>query len=223
MAQCDGQHLGHIPSRAANQNATVDVEVNASSNTAKPHVGVDEDASLSTSSTPTETPLSESAPVDARARAAASVGAPARPEPRTRAQQSIPPALRRAVLLRDPHRCQVPGCRNTTFLDLHHIQLHSEGGRWQRVRRRHRAAGARRSNQALLGPAPPRLQRTRDPGGARAVAGRSWPPRRQPPGPAPRSAAQTAPTPVPTLNDAQWSTRRFSRAARAGLTCAAVT
>jgi hypothetical protein len=39
------------------------------------------------------------------------------------------PALRRAVLLRDEHRCQVPGCRNATFLDLHHIQLRSEGGR----------------------------------------------------------------------------------------------
>jgi Holliday junction resolvase RuvA-like protein len=114
MGHCDGQHLGHIPSRAANQNGAVGVEVNASSDTANTHVGVDGTASLH---------------VDARARAAASGGTPARPKPRTRAQQSIPPALRRAVLLRDQHRCQVPGCRNTTFLDLHHIQLRSEGGR----------------------------------------------------------------------------------------------
>jgi hypothetical protein len=84
-----------------------------------------------TSSTPTEQqPLLESAPLDARAHAAApaSAACAARPEPRARAKQSVPPALRRAVLLRDQHRCQVPGCRNTAFLDLHHIQLRSEGG-----------------------------------------------------------------------------------------------
>jgi hypothetical protein len=45
-----------------------------------------------------------------------------------RAQQSIPPALRRAVLLRDQRRCQVPGCNNTTWRDLHHLDLRSEGG-----------------------------------------------------------------------------------------------
>ena len=46
----------------------------------------------------------------------------------TRATQPIPPALRRAVLVRDQHRCRVPGCKNTTYLDLHHIELRSEGG-----------------------------------------------------------------------------------------------
>jgi hypothetical protein len=47
----------------------------------------------------------------------------------TRAKQTIPPALRRAVLLRDHGCCRVPGCKNTLYLDLHHIQLRSEGGR----------------------------------------------------------------------------------------------
>lgn len=47
----------------------------------------------------------------------------------TRAKQDIPPALRRAVLRRDERRCRVPGCRNATFLDLHHIQHRSDGGR----------------------------------------------------------------------------------------------
>ena len=46
-----------------------------------------------------------------------------------RAAQSVPPALRRALILRDEHRCRVPGCRNATFVDLHHIQWRSEGGR----------------------------------------------------------------------------------------------
>ena len=46
-----------------------------------------------------------------------------------RATQTIPPALRRAVLLRDQHRCQVPGCNNVSWLDVHHIELRSDGGR----------------------------------------------------------------------------------------------
>jgi hypothetical protein len=53
-------------------------------------------------------------------------GAGARVLPR--AHQSIPPALRRAVLLRDQRRCQVPGCNNTIWRDLHHLELRSEGG-----------------------------------------------------------------------------------------------
>jgi hypothetical protein len=50
------------------------------------------------------------------------------PRPTTRAKQTIPPALRRAVLRRDHERCQVPGCTHATFLDLHHIIPRSEGG-----------------------------------------------------------------------------------------------
>jgi hypothetical protein len=133
MAHCDSQQLGHIAPRAANQNAAVGLDVNASSDgAASPRVHETpkvhgDGASLSISSTPTDKPLLESAPVDAPAQAPASGACAAHPEPPARAKQSIPPALRRAVLLRDKHRCQVG--RNTTFLDLHHIQLRSEGGR----------------------------------------------------------------------------------------------
>jgi hypothetical protein len=45
-----------------------------------------------------------------------------------RATQSIPPATRRAVIRRDRMRCVVPGCRNHRFLDVHHLDLRSEGG-----------------------------------------------------------------------------------------------
>jgi hypothetical protein len=45
-----------------------------------------------------------------------------------RATQSVPPAVRRQLLLRDKRVCQVPGCRNTLALDLHHIQPRAEGG-----------------------------------------------------------------------------------------------
>jgi hypothetical protein len=55
----------------------------------------------------------------------AHVGAPKKP---TRATQTIPPALRRQVLRRDRGRCQVPGCRHATFVDVHHLRPRSEGG-----------------------------------------------------------------------------------------------
>ena len=54
--------------------------------------------------------------------------APRRAHLGTRARQTIPPAMRRAVLLRDQRRCQIPGCQNTRFVDVHHLELRSEGG-----------------------------------------------------------------------------------------------
>ena len=47
---------------------------------------------------------------------------------RPRATQDTPPAIRREVFWRDRGRCVVPGCRNATYLDLHHLDLRSEGG-----------------------------------------------------------------------------------------------
>jgi hypothetical protein len=44
------------------------------------------------------------------------------------AKQAIPPATRRAVLRRDHQCCAVPGCRNSQYLDIHHIQPRSAGG-----------------------------------------------------------------------------------------------
>jgi 5-methylcytosine-specific restriction endonuclease McrA len=45
-----------------------------------------------------------------------------------RATQTIPPATRRIVMRRDHMRCVVPGCTNHRFLDVHHLDLRSEGG-----------------------------------------------------------------------------------------------
>jgi hypothetical protein len=50
---------------------------------------------------------------------------PAAPHPQ-RASQTIPPAVRRAVLVRDRHCCQVPGCRHGT--DVHHLRAREDGG-----------------------------------------------------------------------------------------------
>jgi hypothetical protein len=41
--------------------------------------------------------------------------------------QDVPPRIRRKVMRRDHGRCRVTGCRSAVFLDLHHIQLRSEG------------------------------------------------------------------------------------------------
>ncbi|MBM4117103.1 HNH endonuclease [bacterium] len=41
---------------------------------------------------------------------------------------SIPLGLRRAVLARDGHRCQAPGCRATRFLEVHHRRPREHGG-----------------------------------------------------------------------------------------------
>jgi hypothetical protein len=47
---------------------------------------------------------------------------------RSRATQSIPPAIRRHVWRRDRKRCRVTGCQNHRFLDVHHIDPRAEGG-----------------------------------------------------------------------------------------------
>jgi len=49
----------------------------------------------------------------------------AAPEP---AQRTIPAAVRRLVLARDHHRCVVPGCRSSRFIDVHHLRARAAGG-----------------------------------------------------------------------------------------------
>ncbi len=44
-----------------------------------------------------------------------------------RKSRSIPPALRRAVMLRDAH-CRFPGCTHDRFIDLHHVEHWVHGG-----------------------------------------------------------------------------------------------
>ncbi len=57
------------------------------------------------------------------------VGAtPQPPANNKRATQTIPPATRREVMRRDHECCIAPGCRNHRFLDVHHVDLRSEGG-----------------------------------------------------------------------------------------------
>ena len=45
-----------------------------------------------------------------------------------RARQTVTPKVRRAVFLRDGGRCVVNGCRNTRFLEVHHLRPRCEGG-----------------------------------------------------------------------------------------------
>ena len=130
MAQCDGQHLGHIAPLAANENA---VPAPQTRDGAHDHASArtnhaDGDAG--------ETADHAHAHVGAPDRVDADTDDPApqarapHPDPPVlmRATQPTPPALRRAVLVRDQRCCRVPGCKNRAFLDLHHIELRSEGG-----------------------------------------------------------------------------------------------
>jgi hypothetical protein len=59
----------------------------------------------------------------ARLRCDAAISRPGR-----RNTTTIPPATRRAVLARDRHQCQSPGCGRTRFLEVHHVTPRSRGG-----------------------------------------------------------------------------------------------
>lgn len=48
--------------------------------------------------------------------------------PPPHAAQDVAPAVRRAVLRRDHHRCQVPGCTHAGWVDIHHLQTRADGG-----------------------------------------------------------------------------------------------
>jgi hypothetical protein len=98
MAACDAQHLAELLPRVSELRA------------ANENASADTDAH--------DDPRARQCPDHAH------VGGRRRP----RAKQTIPPAMRRAVLTRDRHRCRVPGCTHTTFVDVHHVQPRSEGG-----------------------------------------------------------------------------------------------
>jgi len=109
LAYCDGQQLGCVAPRAANDGAPA----NAPTPSNGAHVGVKVHV--------------ENDSVSIHADAGVPIPSPGAPV-LARAKQTIAPALRRAVVARDHRRCRVPGCRNSVFLDVHHIDLRSEGG-----------------------------------------------------------------------------------------------
>ncbi len=49
-------------------------------------------------------------------------------KPGSRNRSSIPPSVRRKVMVRDGHRCRARGCQNTQFLEVHHIVPRDRGG-----------------------------------------------------------------------------------------------
>lgn len=150
MAECDGQHLGELlpsatvlsargrpnprpPLRAANENASLEAAPTAGAD-GRTHEAPAEPNGDESSAT---CHSSDHAHVDAESRREpdAAVAPDATPPQRaadvrpSRARQSVPPALRRAVLARDRRRCTVPGCTHATFVDVHHVQPRAEGGR----------------------------------------------------------------------------------------------
>jgi len=134
MAHCDGQRLGCITPRAANDGASIV----GSEPSMRVHTGAGHHATDGVPRTPLGARVCARAQEGPRpGHAHVGTDAPLEAAPTSapelpRAQQATPPALRRAVLARDHRRCGVPGCRNSAFLDVHHIQLRSEGGRRRR-------------------------------------------------------------------------------------------
>lgn len=138
MAECDAQHLGQLLPRAANENASASSKAQLSMRPSESEAPSGVHPRMSAS-------LATASPADFGAHMGAAAG-PASDrdstlgqqirrnrdaphgQPRPRAKQSIPPALRRAILARDQHRCRVPGCTHATFVDVHHIVPRSEGG-----------------------------------------------------------------------------------------------
>jgi hypothetical protein len=130
-ARCDGQHVGYVDHRAANENAAVaSVAPNDRTHTDTrfdAHVGAEQvDAHVGAVRVNAHVGADDHER-DGAAHPKAAARANGAPAP-ARAKQTIPPALRRAALRRDNERCRVPGCKNATFLDLHHLDLRSEGG-----------------------------------------------------------------------------------------------
>jgi HNH endonuclease len=118
MASCDAQLTGDVDS--------IDIANVAAPANDNPRAATDDTAYPDPDLAPN--PVHSRAPsatpeIDARRGTA-----PLKAHVSARARQTIPPAVRRAVLQRDHHRCCVPGCKNATFLDLHHIQPRSQGG-----------------------------------------------------------------------------------------------
>jgi hypothetical protein len=117
MAACDAQHIAELlprsaEHRAANENASIDAPTMPSG---------DEITATRQSS--------DHAHVDAQGQQVSdATSTSVATDPTPRARQSIPPALRRAVLTRDRHRCRAPGCTHATFVDVHHVRPRCEGG-----------------------------------------------------------------------------------------------
>jgi len=112
-------------SREHASESTGDTSVTARQCSDHAHVSADPVHSGRAASQPANDAPARAAAATPRQDTAPATRADARPR---RARQDIPPALRRAVLARDRH-CRVPGCSHATFLDIHHIQPLSEGGR----------------------------------------------------------------------------------------------
>jgi len=139
MAACDAQHLGEVlpivvappaneadrGSREGASESTGDASAAARQCSDHAHVRADPVHSSGAASQLANDAPARAAAATPRHDAVPAPHADVRPR---RARQDVPPALRRAVLARDRH-CRVPGCSHATFLDVHHIQPLSEGGR----------------------------------------------------------------------------------------------
>jgi len=137
MACCDAQHIVPLAERSSapandlqpddRREKPEDILDPAGTSQHDAHVGTS--IRLRSSSIESSTDHVEASAASAERGAGRDQADRSSPTSGPRATQTIPPSLRRAVLLRDQRRCQVPGCANARWLDVHHLELRSEGGR----------------------------------------------------------------------------------------------
>jgi hypothetical protein len=145
MACCDAQHLGRIPAPIG---ATADMG-HAANGCSDAHVGVGSGSAVADSARVAEQVERTTGATASRGAAmhadqsishvgSASVPKSSPPTRAARARHGVPPAVRREVMRRDGGRCVVPGCRHGVLVDLHHIELRSEGAEESPTIGRHR-------------------------------------------------------------------------------------
>jgi hypothetical protein len=117
MAQCDAQHVAPVagpttgPSTAPANDLDLDLDGRGSGSEAA------------------TTPVSAQASQDGAHVSASTRRSAGSPSVVPRAKQTIPPGPAPRGNPSRSDRCQVPGCSNARWLDVHHIELRSEGGR----------------------------------------------------------------------------------------------
>jgi hypothetical protein len=125
MAKCDGQHLGQLLPLAvarapANENASLDAAPTGGADGRTHDAPAEPNGDASSATCQSSDHVGTESRRESGATNATPPQQPARAEVRpSHASQTVPPALRRAVLTRDRHRCTAQGCTHATFVDVH--------------------------------------------------------------------------------------------------------
>lgn len=123
-ACCDAQHIGDVDSDACSEEAAAEHGPQAPSNVVCASTLAESGGARGTIAG--QRPVDNSTHVSKHLAATQpGMGSNSR---KPRASQSIPPRFRREVMRQARGCCEVAGCSNDLFIDVHHCDLRSEGG-----------------------------------------------------------------------------------------------